>query len=103
MTTNATTITRMIATIQKYGPNWVKLKFMINLLKGISSFHIIDFTALDDLFDQVGPKAIAQLAIIRHGQHQQIGLLAGFDGANPAGAADRLGGIDGGGGDRLGR
>ena len=57
----------MIPNIQMYGASWDILMFMFNLLGGISYSDIIDLTVLDNLFDQVGAKAITELAVIRHG------------------------------------
>ncbi len=63
----------------------------------------VELAALDDLLDQVGAKAVAQVAVIRHRQHQQVSLFAGRERTDPVGAADGVGGIDGGSGDGLGR
>ena len=63
----------------------------------------VELAALDDLLDQVGAKAVTEVAVIRHRQHQQVGLFAGGERADPVGAADGVGGINGGGGDGLGR
>ena len=68
----------------------------------VTHVHRVELAALDDLPDQVGAKAVAQVAVIRHRQHQQVRLLAGGKRADPFGAADGVGGINGGGRDGLG-
>ncbi len=67
----------------------------------VAHIHGIDAAALDNLFDEVRAVAIAHLAIIRHREDQQVGLLAHFDGADRIRAADGVGGVDGGGGNGL--
>ena len=63
----------------------------------------VDASTLDNLFDQVGAETVTEVPVVRHGQDQQIGLFALFQRSDPVRAADGVGGVDGGGGDRLGR
>ena len=48
----------------------------------IANIHRINLSSFDHLLDQVGPVAIAEMAIVWHGEDQHICLFTGFDGAN---------------------
>ena len=61
----------------------------------VAHVHRVDAAALDDLLDEVGAKAVAEMTVIGHGQDQQVGLFAGFERTDPVRAADGVGGVDG--------
>ena len=60
-----------------------------------------NLAGLDDRLDQVGAVAVEDVVEVVRIPEQQVGLLAGFDGADPVRAADGCGGVQGGGGEGL--
>jgi hypothetical protein len=75
----------------------------LRLITGMEpNLHSINPPTLDDLPDKVGPEAITKMAVIRHGQDEQVSLFAGIKGTDRVRPTDGMGGIDGGGGKRLG-
>lgn len=62
-----------------------------------------DFSSFNHFFNEVCSKPVAQVAVIRDIQDEQIRLLAGFQGADAVRPVDGGGGVDRGGGDGLRR
>ena len=62
----------------------------------------VELAGFDDVGDEGAGEAVAEIAIIGGVEDEEVGLFAGFDGADEIILGEGFGGVDGGGGDGLG-